>query len=137
MIISEVKARLKDISQLERIGGALSLAGINKQGKTPAAFVVPEGERASTELETIGATTQKNLISFKVVLVFKAKNSKSGIEVEDEIELIRNELKAKLVGWQPATEFEEIKFTKGDLVSLGNGFVVWADEFRSVTYIRG
>jgi len=139
MILSEAITHLEELKNngtLKKVGGALEFSNIDQQVPTPAAFVVPERERAGANKFSNGFS-QDVVDRFSVILVFKVVNDRSGLKAEKEVQSVRKAVKAQLRGWQPTEEYEPTEFEGGSLLKLGNGKLVWQDSFKTSIEERG
>lgn len=118
------------------VEGALELAGIIDQGNPKrdcTAYVVLNSETPSEAVAGTGPTNQRSVLDVVVVTCLKATNSALGTNTS--LEDIRTQLRASLFDWTPDSDAHE-PFTLGGsrLLTFRNGWIYWADSFRSDTW---
>lgn len=133
-VVKDIRSRLEATTDghFKLIGGSFDFATINRQTPSPAVFVVPESDRGGKNTRMNGVS-QKFNETFSVVLCISAPNDKTGIKSEEALIEARQKIIDALLGWVPGSEYEEIVFVRGDLVSVRDGRVWWQDSFSTET----
>lgn len=103
-------------------------------GAYPSAYVLPLSETA-TPAELHDSDEQRIEARFAVELMVKhAAQAASGGPAQEELETLREEIKAALIGWQPGALFTPVAFAAGRLLDFSGGLAVWRDEFTTAYY---
>jgi hypothetical protein len=117
-------------------GGVLEYAALQSvPGNLPAAFVVPQVESAGPNRLGTGATDQRVLWSFAVVVILAA-GARRPEAVSEQLEDLTAKVKATLAGWKHPDASGPTEFTDGQLVGAGAGAVSWAVRFRCPYHLR-
>lgn len=137
MDLTPVLARLKSqLTGFRKIGGAADLEAIgNGVVPAPAVFLLP-GKEVASDMEFAGDTIQRVAARFSLVLAISNKGSAQGEGALGELEPFRDQFKAALLGWVPASHFDPVSFAGGDLLPFGNATLWWLDEFKTAYFIR-
>ncbi len=117
--------------------GAIELAGIIDQGnpqRDRTAYVVLNREMPDEATAGSGPTVQRVVLDVVVVTALKATNSALGTNTA--LDDIRLALRAALFDWTPdADASEPYTLGGGQILTFRNGWIYWADTFRSDIYI--
>jgi len=137
-MISEVVTYLQAaVPALKQVGAAAQFqAAVESNPRaTPAAFVIPlsEDPGPSTMADQV---IQRVATSFGVVLVVKNLTDNKGVAASQDLEVLRKEVKAALLGWQPAPEFDPLQRGRGVLLTFKDGHMWWQDIYLTTTYDR-
>lgn len=97
----------------------------------PIAFVYPLKETA-TESDTVGITRQRVPKQFCILIA--AANSDG---VDEPLEDVRDQIKAALTGWEPATGHDPCEFVGGEMVEVTTRMVWWRDTYITFNFNRG
>lgn len=139
MWVQDVLDRLKaQVSGMREIDGASSLdAAMRGLVAAPALYLIPLADRGH-ELPHTGTVDQLIGVLFGVLIVLDTARSAQGLDVILELEAVRAQVRAALVGWVPdADTGEPVTFAGGELVQFqGDGHLWWSDEFSLTTYYR-
>lgn len=102
----------------------------------PAAYVLIMSESADAN-PLIGVHSQIVTTRFAVeVMVANSASPATGGEAQASLEAVRDEIKAALLGWQPAPEAEPISFAGGQLIEFAGNLVIWRDTFTTKEEFR-
>ncbi|MDQ7002658.1 MAG: hypothetical protein Q9N02_08260 [Ghiorsea sp.] len=131
-------ARLKSKANLlHSIQGSASLEYVLKHGArtTPAAFVIPLAESpGDNQLATL-AVRQQVRASFAVTVCVKDFSDATGASaLKQGLTPIRQQVLAALVGFSPLAQSDAITHSKGTLLQIKNGVLIWQDHFNAVFY---
>lgn len=116
--------------------GAIELAGIIDQGnpqRDRTAYVVLNSELPGEATVGTGPTVQNMVLDVVVVTALKATNSALGTNTA--LDDIRKALRNALFDWTPDSDkHEPYTLGGGKLLTFRNGWIYWADSFRSDTW---
>lgn len=137
MDLTPVLARLKSqLTGFRKIGGAADLEAIGSGVvPAPAVFLLP-GKEVASDIDIAGDTIQRVLARFSLVLAISNKGDAQGGGALGELEPFRDQIKAALLGWSPASGFDAVTFCSGDLLPFGNATLWWLEEFKTAYFIR-
>lgn len=118
------------------VGGAADFSGVDGTPRaTPAAFVVPLAERARPS-EGFGEDFQIVDATFGILLAVTNVASRGGAEGVTDLEALRAEVRAALLGWIPAGGGAPLAFERGDLLEFRPGLLWWQDAWRGACSIE-
>ncbi len=139
MWVQDVLNRLKaQVTGMREIDGATSLdAAMRGLVAAPALYLIPLADRGQ-ELPHTGTVDQLISVLFGVLIVLETARSAQGLDVILELEAVRAQVRAALVGWVPDQGTgEPVTYAGGELVQFqGDGHLWWSDEFSLTTYYR-
>lgn len=129
-----VAARLKlKVSGLGMVGDAADLASIRRETlQFPAAFVVLLADKGGQNgLNSGNSVSQRREQRLGVVLAVRNIRSGQGADALHEIDALRQQVDAALIGWQPGTgdTYDPVLFSAGKLLDMSNGEMWWQDEY--------
>jgi hypothetical protein len=129
MRLAPIIARLQDqCPALRQVIPALTGA---VPASYPAAYVLPLAD-AADENRLMGAHSQRITAKFAVEIMVKhAAQAASGGPAGEQLEAVREEVRAALKGWSPGPEFTPIDYLSGRLVNFDAGLAVWREEYRT------
>lgn len=133
MRLVDVQARLKDeCPQLKSVLLALSAA---TQKSYPSVYLFPVAESARPN-EQWPNHEQLVVARFAVeIMVKQAAEAASGGPAQEDLEDLRDAIKAALKNWPPETTYTPIDFVAGRLVDFSAGLTTWRDEY-STTFLE-
>jgi hypothetical protein len=140
-LLTAVEARLRELSGLKQVAGAVSWAQLQDSGKVPpahqqpAAFVVPLGETAGPQHNATGAHRQRLTLSVGVVLLVGTRNDPHGEAAVDAVKPLADTLRDYLTGWVP-TGGEALRYRRGHVVGFHQSTVFWLAEFETGELLR-
>jgi len=121
---------------LRFVGGALDLEESTLLSATyPAAFVIPLSESAEDN-QFAGSHLQNLTQQWGVLLAVKAVRTTAS-DQSAELQTLRLQIRAALIGWTPSAERTEFNFTSGSLLGADAGMLLWQDEFTTTQIITG
>ncbi len=138
MIVEEVSDRLKDIDPavFRLVAGAAELASVKDAPPTaPAAYVFVESEAAGDN-ERITGVLQRVERDVAVVVVAKNASGTTGAAAYQDVEQLKVQAFAALIGWQPESAAEELTFVGSQLVRARNGHVWLQLTFSAPYYLE-
>lgn len=100
----------------------------------PAAYVVPLADDPSPPESTANAYRQILQDNFGVIVVL-ANQDRRGQAAYDQVHMMRAELWAALLGWEPSDEHGPCHYEGGEIVAMTRSFLVWKYEFSAETEI--
>ncbi len=138
MNLSPILERLK--SQLvgfKEIGSAADLEAVSStRVPVPSCYLLLLSDSADENI-TMGAFEQRVTVNFAVILVASNRRDAAGAAAMNELEPLRAQIKAALIGWAPEPlTGEPVNFSAGRLLQFEDGLLWWAEEFRVRTYLR-
>lgn len=140
MQIDQIKARLiSEVSAFQdRVEAIADLSALVKGGRlpnrTPTAFVLPLGETASPADMVTGLYRQVLTENFGVLLITNSANDARGAAGVPDVSALRDQVIDALAGWGPGAEVLEL--TRGRLVSLTAGMIIYQIDFKTLKQIR-
>lgn len=132
------QVRLRDLAPaLQLVAGAASfdLAVASGPVNCPAAYVMPAAEKAGPNA-AFGTVAQRLRVGFSVALAVQYVQDPAGDTVTSEIEALRRQVFAALIGWEPGDAAGAVAFESGRWVTVHNGFFWWQDEFVCDQFLR-
>jgi hypothetical protein len=138
MQITGVITRLNDECPAisNRVFGAAALAVADPESiVTPCAFVVPISEQAQAN-NTFGGHSQAITATFGIVICVTNFNDTAGEAANEELELVRQEIRIALCAWQPDWAALPIDFNSGRIVDYDDLTLRWNDIFSTQFYYR-
>ncbi|MXS82273.1 phage tail terminator protein [Nitrosomonas oligotropha] len=137
---SWIIARLKDqVTSLKLVGGAADFdAAAESLKQKPAAFVLPNSERANQSTTGTMAVSQENTVRFAVVLAVQNLRDARGENAQADLLSLRTDIMSALLGWEPDedADFKPIEFSGGRLLQLADRVLWWQDEFVTAHLLR-
>ncbi|MDE2388927.1 MAG: hypothetical protein KGN35_07595 [Betaproteobacteria bacterium] len=133
-----IVTRLKtEVTALKLVGGAADLsAATDSVIQKPAAFVLPNSERASASRTGTMLVSQENTVRFAVVIAVQNLRDKRGEQAQTDLVGLRNSIVAALHGWNPDADFNPIEYGGGKLLQLTDQVLWWQDEFLTAHLLR-
>lgn len=133
-IITRLKSR---VTSLKLVGGAADFASAAESLKqSPAAFVLPNSERATGSNMGTLVVSQLNTVRFALVIAVQNLRDSRGEKAQADLRTLRNSIMTALHGWQPDADFDPIEFGGGRLLQLNDQVLWWQDEFVTANTIR-
>lgn len=139
MIVQEIIERLTSDSgsPFALVEGAASLASIkDSPPQCPAAYVLIK-EEASAENSRMNGVLQRTELDVAVVLFADNVSDANGAGAMADIDVLKAAVRARLIGWQPASAVEAMTNVGGSLARARGGLVVWEMVLGAVTYEEG
>lgn len=139
MKLEPIILRLKGVSAIKLLGGALEFAALDAAPRArPAAYVVPEDKTPTgNRFEgSVGAIDQKVVVSFRVVLVLDAAARKGAVGISDELDTLARAVVAELLGWTPPDCKGPILYAGERLMSVDGTALVWGLSFKTHYHLR-
>ena len=138
LIIPRLRANCPTLAL--RVAGAAdyAAAALSEDVAVPCAFVLPGGESAGDQ-ELIGAPLQELTDRFTVVVCVSNLADERGQAGAEQLDDIRRELTAALLGWSPDTaQFGPIQYQGSDGDPTIDRARIWhAYDFSAVSFITG
>lgn len=116
------------------VQGAAALAAARGDHRRDTAYVYPLREAAERSLVQRGGAVQRHTHRVAVLSVVTNRRDPRGEEGLEEIERRRAAVRAALVGWRPGGAAESVQYSGGNLIGVGDGVLLWQDEFEAVTW---
>ena len=130
MRLAEWRERLKSETDLE-VKRVADLASARGEHRRDTAYVMYSSDDASpNESGVTGAVRQLHTVGVDVVYAVTNRRSASGDEAVEEIERVREQVLAALVGWEPPSGDSEIVYRRGRVLSFTTGTLWWQDSFE-------
>jgi hypothetical protein len=121
----------------KRVFGAAELAALDKTltGQTPSLYVIPISEQAKSRI--IGEFyTENTLLTIAIVTTVRNVQDSRGQGAHQQLEPVRNEIKAALCGWQESTMTHPVHFIQGRIASYDNQLLRYIDVYTTHTSFR-
>lgn len=139
-----VGARLKaEIPALKGWGRAADLARLMAAKAMPAAHTVPRAfviepdDAAGGDAMATGLLRQEVKVRLTVVLALYHANDPTGAASLEELETLKPQLMAALIGFEPGGEYQPLQHQRRGLVSaVGSPLVVFRHDWRTSWHIR-
>ena len=138
MRINEWLTRLKDEcpSLGTRVFGAAEMAVAKTNSmQTPCAFVIPMAESSKGSF-LVGGHSQEITAQIGVYIAVTNKSDVRGEAAHDALEVVRDEVRAALCGWQPKFADLPVDFIAGQIIGYDNYTLRWSDVFTTNYYYR-
>ena len=125
------------VTSLKLVGGAADFASaVESLKQGPAAFVLPNAERASGSRTGTMVVSQENSVRFPVVTAVQNLRDARGERAQTDLRTLRTAILNALHGWQPDAEFNPIEYSGGRLLQLTDQVVWYQDEFVTTHELR-
>lgn len=137
-MIAALIARLQlEVSTLKLVAGAAAFqqASETNPAATPAAYVFPVRESAGSN-PVAPDVHQRVAVEIAVVLVVRNVSDAIGAASAQDMEALRGEVKAVLLGWPPATGCDALERGTGNLLAFRDGHLWWQDTYKTAFYDR-
>lgn len=102
---------------------------------TPAAYIFTLDESAGPN-PVAPDVHQRVAVSVGVVLVVRNLGDTKGAAAGQDMETLRGLVKAKLLGWQPATGYDALERSRSHLLAFRDGHMWWQDAYTTAFYDR-
>ena len=137
-MISDVVTYLQTaVPALKLVGAAAQFqAAVESNPKaTPAAFVISLGDDPGPSVMA-DQVIQRVATPLGIVLVVRNLSDTKGVAAGQDMEALRAAVKAALLGWQPAAEYDPLQRGRGTLLAFKDGHMWWQDIYLTATYDR-
>jgi len=136
LVIARIKAQVPEL--LDVLTGA-DLAAINTTPplRYPCAYVYSLSESGNDNRYMTGMTAQRRTQAVGVLLLVRNVRDAVGHAAKVDLDALRIKLDAALFGYVPAPEYEPLIFTRGALVQLADGVLLWQDDYTTRRDHRG
>ncbi|MBI1201491.1 MAG: hypothetical protein GC182_03165 [Rhodopseudomonas sp.] len=139
-VVSDVKGRVATVGGIRTVDEAADLAALIGEGQlpqqSPAAFVLPLGFNGGEADVVTGLYRQAFNSVVAVVLVIQAPGDVKARKALATIDQLERDLCAVICGWAPAGAIGVFQATRGRLVSVANGLVIYQLEFALQDQLR-
>jgi len=133
-----IVARLQNqVPALRKIESAASLEYALKNGarSVPAAFVIPLSETLSNNLLSFPAIRQEVTVMFSVALcVQDFSDARGAAALSSGLEPVRQAILTALLGFAPISQGYAVTHSKGSLLQIKQGHLIWQDNFKTQFY---
>lgn len=138
MRLQPIAERLSDECPAIRLtGGAAEFErAVEALTAWPAAFVLPARDVADDNPFMDQMVQQNVAVEFVVVLAVRNLADDEGAAATESLEPVREAVRAALLGWQPTAEHHGCEYRSGELQAFDNGFLWWAETYRTAYLIR-
>ncbi|QIO60686.1 phage tail terminator protein [Rhizobium leguminosarum] len=137
-MIAEVRQQLLvNGTPFALVEGAVALAQVkDRPTAMPAAFVIPLRDASSANQRATGGVLQATAADIGVVIIFENLGAPLGDPSVDELEALKNWVRAQLVGFE-IEGCDPIEHIEGELVKARSGVVWWQETFGTSTLQEG
>ena len=139
-VIQALKERCPSFGEsiaARRFAGAAEYAQLSEAAKLnfPSAYVVPLDDETEQQESSNG---YRQIVSdvFAVIVVLSNTTDERGQTSIMQVQAIRKELWAALLGWKPDTEHDRIEYDGGQLMSVDRARLYYQFEFKSAFQIN-
>lgn len=140
-VTAEIIARLEaGVPALVQVRGAAEFAALDQRlTQVPAAFVLPmqDRPRGSDRAHTLARTTQIVRRTYGIVLADRRHGDPLGGDRAEDIEPLRDAVRAALLGWMPASAHEALAYDGGQISGLRNSEIWWTDRYITAILYQG
>jgi hypothetical protein len=129
-MIAAILTRLRTLPQLKLVAGALEWAALDApppQHLWPACYVTPWSTGATPNGIAAGGFRQELAETAAIHLVAGNLRDPRGEAATADLTAIRDAVRTHLLGWVPATGWEQLELTSGRLFAVVDGVAVWQD----------
>lgn len=137
-IIARIESRVTDLAG--RVEGAAEMAALVRENAlpdfTPAAFVLPLGQRPGSADVVTPLYRQPVVETIGIVLMVSAPGDVSGESALPTIRQLSDAIILALAGWQPPGGEDVMVFARGTLLSMQQGTVVYQTDFTLQSHLR-
>ena len=135
MRVQPIVEILDGLGTFRQVDGALAFADLENMFKvTPAAFVLPTGERAG-ENRLVGAQDQRVGVEFSVVLCLSASQRQRG-QVPETLHDRAAEVIDAITGQTHPDMIQANQYVGGKLINVTAGHLFWQITFSTAYRIR-
>ncbi len=136
--VAIIASRLKEmVPELARVAGVSDLAAAKGHvTQLPAAYIMPEPERAKPNKMISGAHSQELTERFTILLLVKNVSDYGGMAAQEEIEALSARVRAAMLGWQPTPEHSPVDLVGAGPLDPTNNLLYWPEGFQASTTIR-
>lgn len=129
-MIAEIRQRLLvNGTPFALVEGAVALTQVkDRPTAMPAAFVIPLRDASSANQRATGGVLQATAADIGVVIIFENLAAPLGDPSVDELEALKNWVRAQLIGFEIA-DCDPIEHIEGELVKARSGVVWWQETF--------
>jgi hypothetical protein len=128
-MIDDVIAHLEASgAAFKQVGGAAQFqnAAESNPRATPAAFVIPLEENPG--VSAMGdLVIQRVAVTLGVILVVRNLSDSKGVAARQDMETLRQAVKAALLGWQPPGGYDPLERGRSGLLAFKDGHMWWQD----------
>lgn len=132
------RLRSESMPPFAMIEGAARLAAVQQQDSLlalPAAFVFALTDTSEPN-ERVSNVLQRNTATVGVVIVAGDVSDAIGGAASADVEVLKAEVRRRLIGWQPPSAEDVVTHEGGSLVDMRAGNVWWEDRFRTARYLE-
>lgn len=136
-ICADIKARLLDQGVFSTVLGAAQLAAVadRRQFANGTAYVLLSSAKPAGNL-LINAVEQRLTESYSIVFWVAVAGDATGDAVVDQVETLREQVQAALLGWSPDGVRSPMLYAGGQLSHFESGAVLWEESFSTESYLR-
>ncbi|MDP2808641.1 MAG: hypothetical protein Q8O34_00665 [Rhodocyclaceae bacterium] len=127
-IIARIDAQCPAFKLVDGVAEFAALTG--NPMATPACYVVPLSENDAGE-DDLDAEYQRVAARFGVCLAAGNVRSAGGRDALDDLQSLRQSVRAALLGWAPDGFDMPVLFDRGELLAIKPGLVWWQDAYRT------
>jgi hypothetical protein len=137
MIETTIDRIKTNVTSLKLVAGAAGFqaAAESNPKATPAVFVIPLEENPGPS-EMADVVIQRVRIKIGVIFVIRNLSDPKGAAAKEDLDALRNLVKAELLGWQPDAAYGPCERGPGALLAFRDGHMWWQDIYQSSFYER-
>lgn len=137
-VVSDIKARLNDGQTVfATVAGAIEFSRLEKNVlATPGAYVLTAEEASGENERATGGVLQRLESDIAVIIVFDDLTDPLGEASDDLLESYKDFVRARLLGFEPASGAEPVTHVSGELVKASGGTVWFEDRYSAPSYLE-
>lgn len=136
-VITRLKTEVNAFSN--RVEGAADFAGLMKRNalpqKTPAAHVLPLG-LAGGQVDAVAGLFRQNFKETVSVMLTIRTNTRTGAKALADVRTLIFDIITAIAGWAPSDEIGVFALSRGHLVNMSAGTLVYQLDFTITDQLR-
>ena len=131
-LMDKIAGRLaNELTLIKSVKGAADLGSAKAASLRDTAFVLLIDEAAAGDSPLYGAVRQQITTGIGVVLAMTNRRDARGQAGMGEIERVRSEVCAALLGWPPTEDSSGLLYRRGRLLEINDATLWWQDEYET------
>jgi len=139
MIAAIIARLLAEVSAFKLVAGAAGFqrATENNPPATPAAYVFTVDEAGDTDTDLDDGEGQLVRVTLAIVLVVRNVADATGEAAETDMDALRGQVRAALLGWSIDPEHELLARRQSTLAGFRDGHMWWQETWTTAYYDEG
>lgn len=135
LVVARLRANATTLKLVEPAAEYAALKAPPPAARQPAAYVIPQRDTAGRN-NVIGAVRQRVGASFGVIIMLGNLRDARGGQAVADIDAVKADVRAALLGWTPQTGWEPVLMGAGSLIDIDQGVLVWMESFSTAYQFR-